>query len=115
MQPSGYVVMQHSVRDNRPVHAYQKWANRIPIFYSEAVLGQPAVPGETIESDPHKLALLKHYRSLMPMAQAAHKPIFHLTAADGAIGAHIYAVKDCWDDFAGLAKRIAANAQIPLA
>ncbi len=112
MFPSGYVIMQHSVREDRPVKAYQVWADRIPSFYREAVLGQPQVEGETIETDPNKLALLKHYRSLMPMAQDAHKPIFHLTAADGAIGAHSYAVRDCYSDFLKLARRIASNAEI---
>jgi cellulose biosynthesis protein BcsQ len=114
MQPSGYVIMQHSVREDRPVKAYQLWADRIPSFYREAVLDQPPVEGETIESDPNKLALLKHYRSLMPMAQDAHKPIFHLTAADGAIGAHSYAVRDCYSDFLKLADRIAQNAGIEM-
>jgi chromosome partitioning protein len=46
------------------------------------------------------------------MAQDAHKPIFSLTSADGAIGAHIYAVKDCWEDFSNLATRIASAAGI---
>jgi len=114
MQPSGYVIMQHSVREDRPVKAYQVWADRIPSFYREAVLDQPAVEGETIETDPNRLALLKHYRSLMPMAQDAHKPIFHLTAADGAIGAHSYAVRDCYEDFLKLAVRIARNADIQM-
>jgi cellulose biosynthesis protein BcsQ len=114
MQPSGYVIMQHSVREDRPVKAYQLWANRIPSFYCEAVLNMPPVEGETIETDPNKLALLKHYRSLMPMAQDAHKPIFLLTAADGAIGAHTYAVRDCYNDFQKLAKRIAGNADFEL-
>jgi cellulose biosynthesis protein BcsQ len=112
MQPSGYVIMQHSVREDRPVKAYQVWADRIPSYYCDAVLGQIPIKGVTIETDPNRLALLKHYRSLMPMAQDAHKPIFHLTAADGAIGAHSYAVRDCYDDFLKLANRIALNADI---
>ena len=114
MQPSGYVIMQHSVREDRPVKAYQLWADRIPVYYREAVLDEPPVKGETIETDPNKLALLKHYRSLMPMAQDAHKPIFHLTAADGAIGAHTYAVRDCYTDFLKLANRIASNASLKM-
>lgn len=110
MQPAGYVMMQHSVRENRPVIAYERWANRIPGAYQEAVLDLSTVQQVTFENDPNKLAMLKHYRSLMPMAQDAHKPIFHLTSADGAIGAHIYAVRKCYDDFSSLADRIGANA-----
>lgn len=35
--------------------------------------------------------------------------MFHLRAADGALGAHIYAVQDCYEDFERLAKAIAAK------
>ncbi len=40
MQPAGYVVQQHSVRLDRPVHAYDKWISRIPGVYREAVLDE---------------------------------------------------------------------------
>jgi hypothetical protein len=52
-----------------------------------------------ITKDPYCLALLKHYRSLMPLAQEACKPMFHLKPADGAIGAHIQAVQGAYHDF----------------
>jgi hypothetical protein len=45
----------------------------------------------------------------MPMAQESRKPIFHLKPADGAIGAHISAVKDVYKDFKQLAKKIASK------
>ena len=41
------------------------------------------------------------------MAHEARKPMFHLRAADGALGGHIYAVRDCYADFERLARRIA--------
>ncbi|MGH8652816.1 MAG: hypothetical protein ACREYE_11905 [Gammaproteobacteria bacterium] len=59
-----------------------------------------------LESDPHCLARLKHYRSLVPMAQEVRKPIFHLTTADGAIGSHSHAVTEARKDFMELAKTI---------
>ena len=40
------------------------------------------------------------------MAQEVRKPIFHLTAADGAIGNHSAAVRDAWQDFNKLARVI---------
>ena len=43
----------------------------------------------------------------MPMAQESHKPIFHLKPADGAIGAHIAAVKLVYLDFKDLAQKVA--------
>ena len=48
----------------------------------------------------------------MPMAQEARKPMFHLKAADGALGGHIYAVQDCHEDFKALATSIAAKCKI---
>lgn len=115
MQPAGYVVMQHGIRDNRPVKAYQRWLERIPEVYRTAVLDEVPGPSPSVTNDPYNLALLKHYRSLMPLAMDAHKPMFFLKPADGAIGAHVEAVRTCYDDFFALAQRIGSNAGIHLA
>ena len=109
IRPAGYIVMQHAVRTDRPVKAYQKWMQRIPSVYRTEVLAEDGDKMPSTETDEYCLALLKHYRSLMPMAQEALKPIFHLTAADGALGAHISAVSSCASDFEKLAKVIAAK------
>ncbi|MGQ3055913.1 MAG: ParA family protein [Nevskia sp.] len=114
IRPAGYVVMQHGVRDNRPVIANQRWMDRIPKVYRDAVLDDSSQVAPSVVTDPYKLALLKHYRSLMSMAMEARKPIFHLKAADGAIGAHGEAVRDCYGDFFNLAKRVAAEVGLPL-
>jgi chromosome partitioning protein len=104
MKPIGYVILQHAVRRDRPVKAYMRWANRIPAVYHEEILSEGFM---TPDTDPQQLASLKHYRSLMPMAQDARKPMFLLTPADGAIGSHSEAVRDCFRDFEQLARRIA--------
>ncbi len=115
MQPAGYVVMQHGIRDSRPVIAYQRWMNRIPNVYSQSVLNAgPKKGSPTIEQDSNRLALLKHYRSLMPMAMEVRKPIFMLKPADGAIGAHVEAVKSCYGDFFALAKKVTKSVDISL-
>jgi len=106
IKPLGYIVLQHSIRLDRPVKAYEKWIARIPGVYARKVLRRTASSGATLENDPECLSLLKHYRSLMPMAQEANKPIFQLRPADGAIGAHVSAVKDCYRDFEELAHKI---------
>lgn len=110
MQPMGYIVMQHGILDSRPVKAYKRWMDRIPNVYREVVLNEKIQTSVTVGSDPYCLSLLKHYRSLMPMAMEARKPIFFLKSADGAIGAHIEAVRSCYLDFEKLAARIAAHA-----
>jgi cellulose biosynthesis protein BcsQ len=114
MEPMGYVVSQHGIRESRPVKSYQRWLDRIPRIYREAVLNEDAGKLPKPESDPYALAMLKHYRSLMPMAMDARKPMFFLKSADGAIGAHIEAVHTCYDDFLALGKRIANNAGLAL-
>jgi hypothetical protein len=40
--------------------------------------------------------------------------MFHLTPADGAIGAHVEAVKDCYRDFNTLARRIGEKVAIAI-
>ncbi len=108
MQPAGYVVMQHAVRLDRPVKAYERWMTRIPTVYREAVLDEKTTQAPmSVERDPHRLAALKHYRSLMPLAQEARKPMFFLKPADGAIGGHAKAVQDCYGDFRDLARAVA--------
>ncbi|MXZ21492.1 MAG: ParA family protein [Caldilineaceae bacterium SB0665_bin_25] len=108
MNPTGYVVLQHAVRLDRPVKAYGKWMQRIPNEYRSAILqDEQEFEGALTEDDPHCLKNLKHYRSLMPLAQEARKPIFFLRAADGAIGGHLQSVQDSYDDFRSLAWRIA--------
>ncbi len=115
MQPAGYIVMQHGIRDSRPVKAYQRWMERIPSIYRTAVLDEkPASRVPQVDQDPYSLALLKHYRSLMPLAMEVRKPMFFLKPADGAIGAHVDAVKKCYEDFQNLARRIAQSAGIAM-
>lgn len=114
IEPLGYVVMQHGMRENRPPKAYQRWINRFPDEYRESVLNER--PGGTISAsaDPYCLAMLKHYRSLMPMAMEARKPVFSLKPADGAIGAHGEAVRNAYADFLALARRIADRSGVAL-
>ena len=107
MKPVGYIVQQHSVRLSRPVKAYDQWINRMPTAYAMDLLDQHNGPfPDSPQNDERCLATVKHYRSLVPMAQESRKPIFHLTAADGAIGGHAAAVTDARKDFSQLATLI---------
>jgi chromosome partitioning protein len=98
MEPSGYVIMRHSVRMDRPAQAFGKWMARIPTQYAEAVLAQSPV-SQTVDNDPNCLAQLKDFRSLIPLAQEARKPMFLLKPGDGAFGGHQQAVLDCYRSF----------------
>lgn len=114
MQPIGYLCQQHGVRLERPVQAYDKWVQHIPGSYRKYVLDEEDIPGLRQEEDPYCLATIKHYRSLIPMAQERRKPIFNLTSADGAIGSHANAVHDARRDFKLLAEKIAEKIGLQL-
>jgi len=79
--------------------------SRLPAAYRESVLGLEAAAGHQYE-----ISRIKHYRSRMPMAMEARKPMFSLTSADGAIGAHQKNVGQCHEDFARLTTSIAKHA-----
>lgn len=115
MSPIGYVVSRYSVFENRQAKAYRKWLERIPGSYREKVLNKTEAPGDpSIDSDQNCLAQLKDYRSLMPMAQEARKPMFKLKPADGAIGGHQGAVQSCYGDFKKLCGRIAKAIELKI-
>jgi chromosome partitioning protein len=105
MTPIGYVLMQHAERLGRPTKAYGKWQSRLPDAYRQSVLDLPAIADGGRDSD--QIHRIKHYRSLMPMAMEARKPMFDLTSADGAIGAHQTNVQQCHEEFGKLCQRIA--------
>ncbi len=106
IKPLGYVVMQHGIKESRPVQSYLKWANRIPSVFLEYVLGESGSTSRRVEEDSNCLSLLKHYHSLIPMAMEVRKPIFLLKPADGAIGAHYQAVQRAYQDFKMLSQKI---------
>jgi len=100
MRPIGYLIQQHGVRLSRPVKAYDRWARQMPAEYSRSVLDDqtPAAPLDP-QADENCIATVKHYRSLIPLAQDARKPIFSLSAGDGALGSHAVAARDAFRDF----------------
>ena len=114
IEPVGYIMMRHSIRRHRPVLAYKRWMDKMPAEYAKSVLGEEATSERGFDGDPHFLAHLKDYRSLMPMAQESGKPMFKLTPADGAFGGHQSSVTACYRDFRKLAAEIAEKAGFQL-
>lgn len=106
MEVLGYVVLGHGVRLNRPVQAYQRWMDQIPGIFRQSMLNAPAQAAPSVSQDPLCLAQLKHYHSLMPMAQEARKPVFALKPADGAFGGHAQAAQRAYVDFRELSVSI---------
>lgn len=112
--PLGYIAMQHQERLSRPVKAYGAWLERMPAEYRSSLsLPDSDRVFATVKDDPECLALLRHYKSLIPMAQEARKPVFLLKSADGAIGSHAASVSQAYDDFKALAQKIITKINIP--
>ena len=111
MSPTGYVLMQHAERLGRPTKAYAKWQQRLRLSYRESVLGEVLTQAVPV-TDQNQIQRIKHYRSLMPMAMEARKPMFTLKPSDGAIGAHQANVQQCHQDFEQLALELARRAGI---
>ncbi len=115
IQPAGYIVLQHAVRMDRPAKTYDNLMTQLPYEYRKSVLGEKLtrdiVP---ITKDQYCLALLKDYRNLMPLAQEAHKPIFYLKPADGALGSRMQVVQSSYKDFRQLAINIAQHVNLSL-
>ena len=106
MTPAGYIIMQHVERKNRPVKSYRKWVERIPATYQKYILNQSEGSISEVNDDPNCIGLVRHYQSLMSMAQEARKPIFLLKPAEGAIGAHAQSVSKCYMDFKRITETI---------
>jgi chromosome partitioning protein len=99
LQSAGYVLLQHGIRLGKPVRAFQRWMDRVPAVYRSSVLGLSGEAAPSIGQDEFCLAQVKNYASLVPMAQDARKPIFALTAADGAFGGHQQAAQRAFAEF----------------
>lgn len=109
MEPLGYVIMQPEMRLDRPVKAYRRWLERIPFVFRTAVLSIEGIAGDRT----YEIATLRNYRSLMPLAHDARKPMFDLRTADGALGSTQRYVKTCYDEFHALAVDVLARAGVP--
>ncbi|WAS95350.1 ParA family protein [Nannocystis punicea] len=109
MQPLGYIVQQHLAVADVPVRAYQRWLKQIPASFAEDVLHRPAPALDSVQDDLYCLGFLRHFASLVPLAQAAHKPLFELAHADGVVGSQYQTVARATKAFEQLATGILAR------
>lgn len=93
VEPVGYVLMESTLRLDRPTWRHHRCLVRFPQAFRQAVaVGPPTPPGAeasgmTPEDDPLCLGRVRPYPDLMSLAREARKPVFRLKAVDGAIGA----------------------------
>ncbi len=111
MDAAGYVVVQPNLYGNDVTNAYRTWFARVPREYARAL---DLAGDDAHVSGAYGLAVVKHYRSLMAMAREARRPIFKLTAADGALGSHLTTAREAGNEFRALARRIAERVGLEL-
>jgi chromosome partitioning protein len=104
--PVGYLVQQHLARKDQAVKGYAKWAEAIPATFREVVLDQRVDTTLTVEDDPLCLASIRHFASLVPIAQQARKPMFDLKQSDGIGGGQIQSVARCRREFEALVGKL---------
>jgi chromosome partitioning protein len=106
MRADGYILLRHGIRLDRPGRAVQRWMDQVPAVYRSSVLDESGGVVPRIEDDEYCLSQLRSYASLIPMAQDARKPVFALTAADGAFGGHQQAARRAFSDFRQLTRQV---------
>ncbi|MBA3547070.1 MAG: AAA family ATPase [Nannocystis sp.] len=108
IEPIGYIVQQHIVYGEDPIRAYQKWLTKIPHSFAKDIL-RASTECDDVRLDEWCLGLLRHFASLVPLAQAAHKPLFDLKHADGVLGSQFQTVARATTAFEALAIAIGAR------
>lgn len=101
---TGYILQQFNKYRKRETKAFENWSEQIPQTIENYIVQPLTVPKLSKyhlvqKQSNYKIAEFKNYNSLIPLAQAAQKPIFELTSQDGVIGGHISYVKDCKKEF----------------
>ncbi|OWY31362.1 ParA family protein [Herbaspirillum robiniae] len=103
----GYVTQQYTAKTvggkKQPVDAYEKIIRRIGPAIKKHLIDSLNKGAKPIKA--YKLGEIAYFHSLVPLAQAASKPIFGLKSSDGVVGAHFDKVKQ----FEAVIKEIADN------
>jgi cellulose biosynthesis protein BcsQ len=105
-RPIGYVVQQHLARKDQAVKGCARWAESIPSTFRQEVLGESAAGSGSVDDDRFCLASIRHFASLVPIAQQARKPMFDLKQSDGIGGGQIQAVARCRREFEALVQKL---------
>ena len=110
---AGYVSQQYIQKTTgglkRAVAAYDKIMKRIPKVIKDNFVEKFGLPNENIK---YEIGTIPNLFSLIPMSQAAHRPVFALKAKDGVRGAHFNKVREAEQIFANVADQLIKNIQL---
>ena len=106
----GYVNQQYTAKKKegvaRPVKAYDAIIRK---FNSVITMKLSAFYPKPIDTDILLLGEIPTLHSLVPLSQAAHKPIFQLSTVDGVVGAHFKKVADFGTIIGDITNKILSN------
>lgn len=97
-EPIGYLVQEASTQVGLATDVL-RWGREIPAAFHEHVLADRLSWSGDFSQDPACLAVLRHWASLIPIAQTSRKPLFDLKQADGIGGGQLQAVAKCRKEF----------------
>ena len=94
----GYVRQQHNLRNNAAgmTIGWGLFGDRVQAAIAENIVGRLEPAGQVVNWDDQSFNLgdIPNLHSLVPYSQAARKPIFDCTTADGLRGAHVSRARD---------------------
>ena len=112
LQFLGYVNQQYTIKrvegQARPVKAYDNIIRRIPAKIATKL----AEFTPDINQEQLAIGEIPNLHSLIPLSQAANKPIFRLAGKDGVVGAHFKKVSEFEDVIGKISDHILSNIQV---
>lgn len=106
MRPIGYVVQHYFPRGDGAIHEHAvDWPSRIQREYRQFVVDH-GESGADVNDELNRLITLRQFSSLVPLARAAHKPVFDLKHADGLHGSQLQIVERARSEIEVLARKV---------
>jgi len=106
----GYVVQSHNIRNSASgmTQGWNIFGKRVESAVQTNIVDKLDPLGQVLHRASYDLGLIPNLHSLIPYSQAARKPVYKCTAADGLNGAHISKARDSGALFDPIANVIAA-------
>lgn len=113
-EPLGYVVQVLRSVVGGMMASSQRSINELPGEFRRWITKSPETEPRSLSDDDRCLGMISTFHSHFQIAMEAHKPVFHLTPANGAVGSMMQVVLRVRAEFELVARRILARLDIPL-
>jgi chromosome partitioning protein len=113
-RPLGYVVQKLLTYSARPSDSSDRSMSRIPLEFDRWIAKSLDPSPRSPVEDEHCLGVIASFGPLAPNAVEVHRPVFHLTPAEGAVGGMMRLVQRARVDYEHVARAIARRIGIRL-